>query len=201
MWKLKNTRKWNFRMAAAARTPPKLAWATPREGRVARFFAKFCSFKDDISIFKDDISIFLPPQKRPKTTNINPKKDPKKQNLLKKNQTIKAVKKPNFGLEKNNLATLREGSTLSTSLTMSGCLSRNLWKENKMKCFSDKDNIFFCIKRMISCVKKTCKLCANFSGFSEKPKEGYSQQMTDFYKSVSHRKFYAPIQQLITDNP
>ena len=36
--------------------------------------------------------------------------------------------------------------------------------------------------------------------FSEKPK-GYSQQITDFRKSVSHRKFYAPIQQLITDNP
>ena len=36
--------------------------------------------------------------------------------------------------------------------------------------------------------------------FSEKPK-GYSQQITDFRKSVSHRKFYTPIQQLITDNP
>ena len=39
-----------------------------------------------------------------------------------------------------------------------------------------------------------------FKVFSEKPK-GHSQQITDFCKSVSHRKFYASIQQLVTDNP
>ena len=40
----------------------------------------------------------------------------------------------------------------------------------------------------------------NIINLSEKPK-GYSQQITDFHKSVSHRRFYAPIQQLLTDNP
>ena len=38
------------------------------------------------------------------------------------------------------------------------------------------------------------------SHFSEKP-TGYSQQIIDFRKSVSRRKFYTPIQQVITDNP
>ena len=41
---------------------------------------------------------------------------------------------------------------------------------------------------------------SSYTWFSEKPKV-YSEQITDFHKSVSHRKFYAPIQQLITDNP
>ena len=51
-------------------------------------------------------------------------------------------------------------------------------------------------------LNETDRNCLNFNPheFSEKPK-GYSQQITDFRKSVSHRKFYTPIQQLITDNP
>ena len=37
--------------------------------------------------------------------------------------------------------------------------------------------------------------------FQRSPKASYSQQITNFRKSVSRRKFYTPIQQLITDNP